>query len=126
MSQATAHMPLMKFPEDYPEQLEHMGQIIGRELVRHGLDHQSANSKAFEILEVIRDEMGGATPFYVPKGLKYELSIREQQMWDDFKGNNYDELGRKYDLCEMQVRNVINKARIKMQERSGQLRLLDD
>jgi Mor family transcriptional regulator len=116
--------PLMRFPEKYPESLEHMGQIIGQELMKMGFHSDEANSKAFVICEAIREELGGG-PVYIHRGQEYVLSMREEKMWAEFKGDNYHELARRYDLSEMQVRNVINKAKAKMQQRS-QLKLLDD
>jgi Mor family transcriptional regulator len=100
----------MSFPEDYPEQLEHIGQILGRELLALGLPLSVANAKAFQMAEAIRKELGGGA-IYLPRGHGYELSLREQQIWGEFTGNNIPELATKYKLSQMQIRNILAKAK---------------
>ena len=99
---------MMHFPDGYPELLEQIGQVIYNRLVTHEI--AQATSLAFTITEAIRTEIGGVQQ-YIPRGLSYELSQRDEQIWSEFNGDNYKMLAHKYNLTEMQVRNIVKRAR---------------
>ena len=101
---------MMSFPEEYPELLEQIGQVIYNRLVNHDMASGQATSLTFEITEAIRTEIGGVQQ-YIPRGLSYELSQRDQKIWNEFNGSNYQALAHKYNLTEMQVRNIVKRAR---------------
>lgn len=102
--------PVMQFPENYPEQLEHMGQIIYQELLSMNLPQSQATQKALSMVEALRVGLGGGV-FYIPRGLGYQLSLRDEKIWNEFTGNNIPELAIKYELSHMQIRNVLSIAR---------------
>ncbi len=102
--------PTMKFPENYPEQLEHIGQIIFAELLKMDLEHAQATQKALSMVEALRLGLGGGV-FYIPRGRDYQLSVRDEKIWQDFTGDNIPELAIKYELSHMQIRNVLAMAR---------------
>lgn len=108
MSQSTP--VIMTVPEGYPELLEQMGQIIFRKLLDLGLPTAIANAKAFEIIEAIRDECGGQQQ-YIPKGDAYEMSIRDESIYEKFNGTNYHELAHQFDLTTVQIRNIVKRGR---------------
>jgi Mor family transcriptional regulator len=115
--------PVFQFPEGYPDVLEHMGQCIGRTLVKHGIKQPKAQTMAFESMESIRSEVGGAM-LYVNKGISYELSARDMEIWNKFNGRNYFELSQEYKLSEMQIRNIVNAVRAReVAKRQGALDL---
>jgi len=99
---------MMSFPEGYPELLEQIGQVIYDRLSRRGIDQ--TQSLAFEMTEAIRTEIGGVQQ-YIPRGTLFELSQRDEEIWRKFTGDNYAALAREYKLTEMQVRNIIKRAR---------------
>lgn len=112
---------IFEFPEQYPEAMEQMGQIIGRAMLKLGLKEPQAQQGAFEAMEGIRAELGGAF-FYVNKGVSYDLLPRDKEIWDEFNGRNYFHLSQKHKLSEMQIRNIINEMRAReMAKRQGQL-----
>ena len=113
---------MMHFPEGYPELLEQIGQVIYNRLVTHEITQ--ATSLAFNITEAIRTEIGGVQQ-YIPRGLSYELSQRNQQIWSEFVGDNYQQLAHKHNLTEMQVRNIVKRAR-QRDLNTRQMRLLPD
>lgn len=114
---------VFEFPEGYPDVLEQMGQRIGRTLVKHGIKKPQAQVIAFESVEGIRSELGGAY-LYVNKGITYELSARDLEIWEKFNGRNYFELSQEYKLSEMQIRNIINAIRAReVAKRQGSLDL---
>ncbi|MDR1276168.1 MAG: transcriptional regulator [Candidatus Accumulibacter sp.] len=100
----------MPFPENYPELLEQIGQVIFRSLRRYDVARESAIQMTFSIVEAVRTEIGGAQQ-YIPRGLSFELSKRDLEIWRKFSGGNYLKLAREYKLTEMQVRNIIRRAR---------------
>lgn len=100
----------MPFPDGYPELLEQVGQVIFRHLRHYDVARDSAISMTFSIVEAVRTEIGGVQQ-YIPRGLSYELSQRDQEIWNKFTGDNYDKLAREYQLTEMQVRNIVKRAR---------------
>lgn len=113
--------PVFEFPANYPDVLEHMGQCIGRTLLKHGVKKPQAQAWAFESMESIRAEVGGAM-LYVNKGISYELSARDLEIWERFNGRNYFELSQQYKLSEMQIRNIINAVRrSELAKRQGSL-----
>lgn len=106
------------FPQGYPEIIEQIGQIVGRELMAAtGMNEVQAFASTWRIAEAVRQHLGGAGMTYIPKGRDYELSVRDKEIWDAFTGDNYNALSRKYDLTEMQIRNIVNKARKALQRR---------
>ena len=123
MARAAETTVLFDFPEGYPDVLEQMGQRIGRTLLKHGIKRQQAQVIAFESVEGIRSELGGAY-LYVNKGITYELSARDMEIWAKFNGRNYFELAQEYKLSEMQIRNIINAVRAReVAKRQGSLDL---
>jgi len=115
---------MMPFPDGYPELLEHIGQVIFRRLRRYDVAHESAIEMTFSLVEDIRTEIGGVQQ-YIPRGLSFKLSQRDQEIWQKFAGDNYDTLAREYRLTEMQVRNIIKRAR-QRDTATRQGSLLDD
>jgi Mor family transcriptional regulator len=107
---------IVKFPEGYPELYDDMGQIVSRELYAMGFPPENSKQGAFRIMDTIRRELGGSV-MYLPKGLSYDLSPRDQEIFDKFNGRNYYELAREYDLTEMQVRNIVKKGLDKLRSR---------
>lgn len=100
---------IVDFPEGYPEMLDHIGQVIARGLVKHGtVNADLAKALAFRLVEDIRVEVGGQQS-YIPRGLLYELSVRDEEIFDKFKGDNYSQLAHEYRLTEMQLRTIIKR-----------------
>lgn len=100
----------MQFPENYPEQLEQIGQILYRELLDIKMSEADANAKAFKMVEALRSQVGGGA-IYFPMGMHYQLSIRDEEIWAKFKGNNIPALAIEYGLSQMQIRNILAVAR---------------
>ncbi|MEX3690113.1 Mor transcription activator family protein [Paraburkholderia sp. BR14263] len=97
------------FPPQYPELLEHIGQVIYQKLIEHGLDKQKAGELAFSTAESVRKQISGMH-LYIPRGHSYEISLRNAGIFARFKGDNYTQLARETGLTEMQVRNIIRDA----------------
>ncbi|MFZ1417667.1 MAG: Mor transcription activator family protein [Burkholderiaceae bacterium] len=100
----------VKFPDGYPEILEQMGYVIARRLADHGVPVEQLQDLTLGITEEIRFEVGGRDT-YIPKGHLFELSQRDEEIYNQFKGNNYYELARKYGLTEIQIRSIVKRGR---------------
>ena len=77
-------------------------------------------------LQHLANEKGGQA-IYLAKGVAVHLSARDREMCMKFKGNNYRELSKEYDLTEMRVRQIVNIwQRNQYLSRQGRLPGLDD
>lgn len=57
--------------------------------------------------ERLSAEEGGRN-FYLGKGLRYRASLRDREMYERFKGRNYNELAREYHLTPTRVRQIMD------------------
>lgn len=71
-----------------------------------GLDHEAAHAAACSIASEVAKDWGGMQ-IYFPKG----LSLRDIKIFQEFTGNNHTELARKYNLTEVRVYQILEKAR---------------
>lgn len=77
-------------------------------------------------LQHLTEQKGGGA-IYLPKGVALRLSARDREICGRFRGNNYRELARDYDLTEMRVRQIIGAfEREEFLRRQGKLPGLDD
>lgn len=93
----------------YPEVLADIARTIHERLMedpRVKLPHPIAAEVALSVAEHVRKNIGGVAT-YIPRGMSYELTLRDREIWTDFRGDNYAELARKYDMTEMRVRQII-------------------
>jgi len=96
------------FPEGYPELLEQVGQVVVRKLIEGGVDVGRAPALGFEITEGIRTEIGGGQ-HYLPRGITYQLSQRDKEIFAAFNGTNYNALSQQYGLSSVRVRDIIKR-----------------
>lgn len=52
--------------------------------------------------------VAGGRPIYLPAASHLKLALRDEHLWEGFKGNNYDALARASGLTESQVRRIVN------------------
>lgn len=95
-----------RFPSNYPDVLEHIGQIVYRELRAHGICREKSAEIAIGTTDSVGREFGGSQ-IYVPRGVSYRLSQRDAEIFRKFKGDNYAQLAREYQLTEVRVRSII-------------------
>ncbi len=70
----------------------------------------------------------GGTSIYIAKAEEIlHRKTRDEQIRNEFNGNNYSQLAQKYGLTEVWIRNIVyDKAKeIKAKPISGQMNLLD-
>jgi Mor family transcriptional regulator len=96
------------FPDRLREMAEHLYAQLITEPVTAKLPRDELAAVALRQTITVSSEMGGGT-FYMHKGLSFHLSLRNRQMCAEFKGHNLPELAKRYDLTEVQVRNIIRQ-----------------
>lgn len=107
-----ANTPHLILDDSYPEVLADIARTVHGVLMqdpRTKLEHQLAAEVALTVAEHVRVNIGGVAT-YIPRGMNYELTLRDRDIWNDFKGDNYAELARKHNVTEMRVRQIIVKA----------------
>lgn len=108
----------------YPELLADIARAIYTRLTNNSrvkLEHPLAAEIALDVAEYVRKNIGGVA-VYIPRGLGYELSIRDQKIYEEFTGDNYHLLARKYDMTEMRVRQIVGQiGRIEKAKRQADL-----
>ena len=65
------------------------------------------------------------TEVYIPKGVALVLSKRDRQIWEQFNGENYSALAKKYDHTERQILYIIARVR-EEQDARVQMRLFNE
>lgn len=111
----------MSSKNNYPEILQRLREIIITELESQEVDHSHATHYAHHICEVVRAEWGG-TAVYIGKGLMYELSQRDQEIWSKFTGRNHHDLCREYGITMVWLYKIIKYQRQAMlKDKQGDL-----
>ena len=82
-------------------------QSVETRLRVNGVAEGDAQQIAVECGEDVRAEWGGIGSLYIPKGAARKFRNRNAEIWARFTGNNYAELGRRYGLTEMRIRQII-------------------
>ncbi len=95
-------------PPEYPEVLADMAQSIAASVRKNlpELPMERVVDVALGATEFVRIKHGGGA-IYLGKGESYENSLRDKEIWALFKGNNYLQLAKQFDLTEMRVRQIV-------------------
>lgn len=93
-----------------PELLEQLAKHIATALAEANIEAERADLIGCEIAQRISNDWGGQL-IYVPKDTLARTSRKHQQIWDEFKGNNYGELARKHGLALPWIYAVIKRMR---------------
>jgi Mor family transcriptional regulator len=94
----------------YPELLIDLATTIGEALEKTGVPPERAADAAFAATEHVRKRWSGQH-LYLPKGIHYELSNRDREIWAEFDGHNHSALARKHDLTSMRIYQIIKRLR---------------
>lgn len=99
--------------KDYPEIFAEMVVFLVQELVNRGLDMDAANEAAMSATEKVRIAFAGQL-LYIPRGDKFNIAERDEEIYGRFDGTNVAELARDYKLSVAHVYRVISKCRTKL------------
>lgn len=100
----------MNLGPEYPELLADLAMQVHAVLIHAGIEPEMASKIARDCAERVRQDWGGQI-IYVPIGQGFETMQRWQEIWGKFKGDNYDELAREYELTEVHVYRIIARMR---------------
>ena len=90
----------------WPEAMRQIYAMFKDELVKGGVDSRLA----IILLNRICKEFGGVQ-LYLPRGRLLESEIMNLSIWHEFKGDNVEELSRKYDKSMQHIYRVVAKMR---------------
>jgi len=73
---------------------------------------------AVNLVYQLASVLGGSQP-YIPCGEQRHKNKRDETIFHDFKGNNYLELSRRFNLTEPRIRQIINMQRLSNRKTSA-------
>jgi len=98
-------------PRAWPQLLADLVDVtLGHLQRRLGLDAPAARLEAQALILVMAEYFGGRM-IYLPKNEKLRRALRDTLIWHEFTGDNVAELGRRYDLSDIQIYNVLREQR---------------
>jgi len=86
----------------WPEAMRQIYDILKHELNKAEQDETVALLQ----LSAICDAFGGMQ-FYLPRGHRLEKELKHLRIWQEFNGNNVQELSQKYKLSMQQIYRVL-------------------
>lgn len=113
---------MKEFRSKGPELLVDMAQHVSGCLVELlEIEKDKADHVSQEIANRMAAHWGGQN-IYFPMGLSYKLSQRDQQIYDEFSGENHSDLARKYGVSLQWIYKIIKTVRKEeMSRRQGGL-----
>ena len=89
---------------------------IVTEGVKGVLDEKKAFDLGIDVVDNIRHTFGGEL-VYVCKGRTLDSIIKSNQIWNDFRGDNHQELSKKYNCSVQWIYEVVRtKHRLRLAE----------
>lgn len=98
----------MSKKEALPDLMLEMMLDVTRACAAHGVENSKAVLIGRSAARNFCRKWGGSSA-YIPKGKALDVIDKHLAIYAEFDGKNYRELGIKYDLTEMAVRNAIKK-----------------
>ncbi|MEH8031548.1 Mor transcription activator family protein [Gallibacterium anatis] len=94
-----------KAPEILLDLAEHAREILVK---KHRFENDKAKQIGIELAQCIAENWGGEV-IYIPKALLIALSERDLAIWQEFNGNNYRDLARKYNVSMQWVYQIVKR-----------------
>ncbi len=94
----------------WPHTMAELVDVFTAEARRHSMagTEDAAGKLARWVVLVLAEHFGGRQA-YLPKGKQLKEALRDTQIWQDFKGQNHDELAKKYDLTVVRIYSIVNR-----------------
>lgn len=90
------------------EMLVDIAEQAEERLVSIGIDHEEAGRWGWEVARHLNAFWGGGH-LYICKGIHYEISRRDQEIYRRFNGENHDWLAQEYNLTVQHVYRVVKR-----------------
>lgn len=96
------------FIHRWPSTLQSLSALMQVTLKKHGI------SNADRISEDLATGLSlyfGGRDMYIPNGESLKKALRDIKIWNEFKGNNLEQLSREYGLTERRISEIIAEQR---------------
>mgnify|MGYP001763048734 CR=1 FL=1 len=96
------------FIHRWPSTLQSLSALMQVTLKKHGV------SNADRISEDLATGLSlyfGGRDMYIPNGESLKKALRDIKIWNEFKGNNLEQLSRDYGLTERRISEIIAEQR---------------
>lgn len=90
------------------EMLVDVAEQVEERLVAIGYDHEEAQRMGWDVARHLNEFWGGGV-LYICKGMHYEISRRDQEIYRRFNGDNHDWLATTYDLTVQHVYRIVKR-----------------
>lgn len=97
----------------YPELLADLADQIAAKLIEAGIDIERAAEIGFGVAEHVRIHWSGQS-LYFSKGVQYDLSRRDIEIFEKFDGTNHEVLAREYNRTVMRIYQIVKAVRAEM------------
>jgi len=105
----------------YPELLADLADQVAARLVDNGVEIERAADIGLAIAEHVRTNWSGQS-LYLPKGVQYDITRRDLEIFERFNGTNHEPLAREYNLTVMRIYQIVKAVRAEMiRKRQGSL-----
>ncbi|MGK4302795.1 Mor transcription activator family protein [Shewanella xiamenensis] len=114
LEQALAAMSQLKgdersdFIHRWPSTLQSLSALMQVTLKKHGIINADRIS---EDLATGLSIYFGGRDVYIPNGESLKKALRDINIWHEFKGNNLEQLSRKYGLTERRISEIVAEQR---------------
>ena len=104
-------IPTPELKAKWPKSLAELCDVLAHELVRQKHAQPEAGLLAGKLAAALAHYMGGRA-VYLPTGDTLFQALRNNAIFNEWKGNNIDDLSRKYGLSNPQIYAVIAEQRV--------------
>lgn len=99
-------LPLKTLGPKWRGNLALMLSVITLSHLRAGLPAGQAETLAGAAIEALAQQLGGYH-YYLPTGARLKNALRDNSIYREFDGANYDELASRYRLTGARVRQIV-------------------
>lgn len=98
----------LDFMQRWPSTLQSLCELMRVTLEGHAINNSVQISEA--LATTLSTYLGGRD-IYIPNGDRLKDALRDIRIWREFKGNNLEQLSRKYGLTERRISQIITEQR---------------
>lgn len=112
------------------ELLEELQGVITRQLEELDTHPDAANLAASSVVDFLSTYWAGQVISF-PKDVRYKLARKELEIWQQYRGDNKDDLARQYGMTPRGMGKLLERIRAKFRRQSaeadsaGQMDLID-
>lgn len=82
----------------------------------YGCSTEQAEHLGLAVANFLAEHFGGQN-FTFPRDYVYKLAVRDLQIYDEFKGNNWADLSSRYGITERGLRKLIHRVHKRVMKR---------